>query len=187
MPIAVAVILAAHAPTAAQIARQLARESHRCSGKLTLTGDGVGAVRVGATVAAVRKACHIRSRKLKKGEAPPPEDQFALRVGSAVVQVEAMGGRVWRVIVDDGDLRTLDRLGVGTPLSALMASAPTRAGETEGVVYAATAAHCGMTFALTYRPQRGEDRDNWTPEALHGLPPDTAVDRVLIEGCKAAR
>lgn len=185
MPLMLPALLAAHAPTAAQIAKQLARESHRCSGRLTLTGDGVGAVRVGATVAAVRKACHIRSRKLRKGEAPPPEDSFALKVGSAVVQIEARGGRIWRVIVDDGDLRTLDQLGVGTPLSALMASAPTRAGQTEGVIYAATAAHCGMTFALTYRPQRGEDRDNWSPEALRSLPPDTAVDRVLIAGCGA--
>lgn len=187
MPLVLPVILAAHAPTAAQIARQLARESHRCSGKLTLTGEGVGAVRVGATVAAVRRACHIPRRKLKKGEVPPPEDALAFKVGSGRVQIEAMNGRVWRVMVDDGDFRALDKLGVGSPLPALLASGPARAGQTEGVIYATTAAHCGMSFALSYRPQRGEDRDNWSAEALSRLPPDTTVDRVLIEGCKPGR
>ena len=187
MPLALPVILAAHAPTAAQIARQLARESHRCSGKLTLTGDGVGAVRVGAPVAAVRRACRVPVRKARKGEAPRSPDAFVVKVGSGLVQVEARGGRVWRVLVDDGDLRTLDRLGVGSPLSALLAQGPVRAGETEGVIYATGPAHCGMAFALSYKPARGEDRDNWSAEALSRLPPDTIVDRVLIEGCGVAR
>src|SRR4051794_26114263 len=106
MPAALPLILAVHAPTAAQVAKQLAREAHRCSGKLTLTGDGVGAVRVGAQVSAVRQACHIRARKLKKGEPPPPPNLLEFKIGPTPVQAEIQGGRVWRVVVDGGAFRT---------------------------------------------------------------------------------
>lgn len=183
--LALPAILAVHAPTAAQIAKKLARETRLCSGKLTLTGDGVGAVRVGAPVATVRKACHAPVRKLKKGEAPPPANLLQLKVGPAQVQAEIAGGRVWRVTVDEGPLRTLDKLGVGSPLSAVLASGAARASETEGVIYASTAADCGVSFALSYRPRPGEDRDSWTAEGLSRLPPDTKVERVLLSGCKA--
>jgi hypothetical protein len=185
MPLALPVILAVHAPTAAQVARQLAREAHRCVGKLTLTGDGVGAVRVGASVAAVRRACHAPVRKLRKGEAPPPSNLLQIKIGGAPVQAEIVDGQVWRVIVDDGPFRTQGRLGVGSPLAALLASPSVRASETEGVIYATTATDCGVSFALDYRPRRGEDRDSWTPESLSRLPPDTKVERVLMSGCKA--
>ena len=121
MAAALPLVLAVHAPTAAQAARQLAGEAHRCSGKLTLTGDGVGAVRVGATVAAVRKACHVPAIKLKKGESPPPAELLTVKIGMTEVKAEIMAGRVWRVIVDDGSLQTGDRLGVGSPLSAVLA------------------------------------------------------------------
>jgi hypothetical protein len=185
MPLALPVILAVHAPTAAQIARKLAAEAHRCSGKLTLTGDGVGAVRVGASVAAVRRACHAPVRKLKKGEAPPPANLLEIKIGPTPVQAEIMDGRVWRVIVDDSPLRTLDMLGVGSSLSALLASPGARASETESVIYVTTAASCGVSFALDYRPRRGEDRDSWTAESLARLPQDARVERVLMSGCKA--
>jgi len=185
MPAALPLILAVHAPTAAQVAKQLARESHRCSGKLTLTGDGVGAVRVGASVAAVRRACHIPVRKLKKGEAAPPPGLLRIKIGTTPLLAEIMGGHVWRVIVDGGALRTLDKLGVDSPLSAVLATPGARASETEGVVYAANAANCGISFALDYRPQRGEDRDSWTADTLSRLPSDTKVDRVMMSGCKA--
>lgn len=185
MPAALPLILAVHAPTAAQIAKQLAREAHRCSGKLTLTGSGVGAVRVGASIAAVRRACHVPARKLKKGEAPPSPGLLEIRIGPTPVQVEIADGHVWRVIVDGGAFQTLDKLGVGSPLAALLASPGARASETEGVVYAANAADCGVSFALDYRPRPGEDRDNWTAEGLSRLPPDTRVERVLMSGCKS--
>ena len=184
MAAALPLVLAVHAPTAAQAARQLAGEAHRCSGKLTLTGDGVGAVRVGATVAAVRKACHVPAIKLKKGESPPPAELLTVKIGMTEVKAEIMAGRVWRVIVDDGSLQTGDRLGVGSPLSAVLAAGPARASEIEGVIYAATARHCGVNFALSYNPRRGEDRDSWTAEGLARLPPDTRVERVMMAGCK---
>jgi hypothetical protein len=181
---ALPVILAVHAPSAAQAARQLAREAHRCNGKLTLTGDGVGAVRVGASVAAVRKACHAPVRKLKKGEAPPPADLLQIKIAGAPIQAEIADGHVWRVIVDDGPFRTRGKLGVGSPLSALLASGGARASETESVIYVTTAADCGVSFALDYRPRRGEDRDSWTAEGLARLPQDAKVERVLMSGCK---
>ena len=186
MPTALPVILAVHAPTAAQVAKRLAAEAHRCSGTLTLTGDGVGAVRVGAGVAAVRRACHAPLRKLKKGEPPPPADLLHIKIGPTPVQAEIMDGRVWRVIVDDGPFRTQGKLGVGSPLSALLAAPGVRASETESVIYVTTAADCGVSFALDYRPRRGEDRDSWTVESLSRLPQDARVERVLMSGCRPA-
>jgi hypothetical protein len=185
MPAALPAILAVHAPTAAQVAQQLARETRRCSGKLTVTGDGVGALRVGASVAQVRKVCRIPRVRLKKGQPPPPDNVLDFKIGPTPVQAEIEGGRVWRVIIDGSQLKTADKLGVGSPLSALLASAPARASEGEGVIYAATARHCGLGFQLDYRPRRGEDRDAWTADALAALPKDVKISRVLISGCQA--
>jgi hypothetical protein len=185
MPVITPLVLAVHAPTAGEVARQPPAEAQRCSGALTLTGDGVGAVRVGAPVAAVRKACDISAIKQNKGDSSPTADLLELKIGGAPVRAEISGGRVWRVLVDDRSLRTVDKLGVGSPLSALLASGPARASEIEGVIYATTARHCGVSFALSYRPRRGEDRDSWTAEGLARLPPDTKVERVMMAGCKA--
>jgi len=182
------ILIAGPAPTIAQAeakaAKALARDARLCSGKLTLTGVGVGVVRVGQSVETVRKACHVVRAKLKKGETRPPENTLDFKIGATSVQAEIAQGRVWRVIVDDGPLRTTDKLGVGGSLASLLASGPARASETEGVIYAATAAHCGMSFALSYPPKRGEDRDSWTAEGLARLPADTKIVRILMAGCK---
>jgi hypothetical protein len=184
-PLPVILVAEHRAQTPAQAAKALAREARLCRGKLTLTGEGVGVVRVGQTVEAVRRACHIARPKLKKGEAPPPETLIEFMIGGAPVQIETTHGRVWRVIVSGGSLRTADKLGVGDSLAALLASSPARASEAEGVVYAATAAHCGMSFALSYEPTRGEDRDSWTAEGLARLPLDTTISRILMTGCNS--
>jgi hypothetical protein len=185
MPSALPAIFAVHAPTAAQVAKELAREARRCSGRLTVTGDGVGALRVGASVAAVRKVCRIPRVRLKKGQPPPPADLLEFKIGSTPVQAQVEDGRVWRILIDGPQLKTADKLGVGSPLPALLASAPARASQGEGMIYAATARHCGLSFQLDYRPRRGEDRDAWTADALAALPRDVKVSRVLISGCKA--
>ena len=178
------ILIANHAPTPAQAAKALAREARLCRGKLTLTGEGVGVVRVGQTVEAVRRTCHIPKPKLKKGETPPPESPIDFMIGTTPVQIETAQGRVWRVIIEGGSLRTADKIGVGEALSGLLASGQARASEREGVIYAASAAHCGMSFVLSYEPRRGEDRDNWTTEGLARLPPDTRISRILITGCE---
>ncbi len=156
MPAALPAILAVHAPTAVQAARELARETRRCSGRLTVTGEGVGALRVGASVAQVRKICRIPRARLKKGQPPPPDNVLDFKIGPTPVQAEVQDGRVWRVIIDGPQLKTTDKLGVGSPLSALLAAAPARASQGEGVVYATTQRHCGLSFQLDYRPRRGE-------------------------------
>ena len=183
-PLPVILVADHRAPTPAQSAKALAREARLCSGKLTLTGEGVDAVRVGQTVEAVRRTCHIAKPKLKKGEAQRPESLIEFMIGQTPVQIETAQGRVWRVIVSGGSLRTADKLGVGAPLAGLLASGPVRAGETEGVLYATAAAHCGMSFALSYQPAAGEDRDNWTADGLARLPRDTTISQILMTGCQ---
>lgn len=178
-------ILAVHAPTAAQVAKELAREARRCSGKLTVTGDGVGALRVGASVAAVRKVCRIpRTRKKLDSEAIPVR-YLDIRIGPTPVQAEIDQGRVWRVVIDGPALKTADKIGVGSPLANLLASGPVTASEGEGVLYAVSPRHCGMSFELSYRPKDGEDRDAWTTDTLMLLPKDVKINRVLAFGCRS--
>jgi hypothetical protein len=179
--------MAAHLPVIliADTHGALSREMRRCSGRLTVTGDGVGALRVGASVAAVRKVCRIPRVKLRRGETAGPADVLDFKVGGAPVQAEVENGRIWRIVIDGPQLKTADKLGVGSPLTALLASSPARGSQGEGVIYAATARHCGLSFQLDYRPRRGEDRDAWTADALAALPKDVKISRILISGCKA--
>ena len=175
---ALPVTLIANKPT------PLEREMKRCTGKLTVTGDGVGAVRVGESLAQVKKVCRIRPVRLKKGERPPPDDLLDFKIGPTPVQAQIEGGRVWRIVVDGPLLKTGDRLGVGSPVSALLAAGPARASQREGVIYASLPNRCGLIFQLSYRPRRGEDRDAWTPDTLALLPAEAVIERVLISGCR---
>jgi hypothetical protein len=141
----------------------------------TLTGNGLGALRVGASVEEVARACRV----IRDATAPGPEGMTERRIvvdlGRASVSAVVDSGRVWRVHVRTPAFRTADWLGVGTPGRALRRSgAQVLTGE--GAHFIRLASHCGLSFRL-----RGVEFGRLrTPAQI----PDTAVvDEVLAVGC----
>ncbi|HEU4699672.1 MAG TPA: hypothetical protein VFS40_10855, partial [Gemmatimonadales bacterium] len=84
--------------------------------RYALGDSGVGALRVGAPLAAVRAACRVVRDTTGPGAEGMPERVALVDVGAAAVAATIVHDSVWRLSVTDSLLRTADSLGVGTPL-----------------------------------------------------------------------
>lgn len=145
-----------------------------------LTGDGVGPVRIGASVDAVRSACGIVAEGTRPGPEGSTTRYITVAMGRDTVDAEIVDGRVWRVPVTSPGLRTSDGIGVGTPLREVLALRDVRPAMGEGL-YVLSPAHCGMSFQLD--DPEGPLPPASTLEELRRLPARTVVSRVLLTGC----
>jgi hypothetical protein len=145
----------------------------------TLTGDGIGALRVGTPVDDIARACRVMRDATVPGPEGTTERRIVVDLGRDSVSAVIDAGRVWRVHVRTPTFRTTDSLGVGTPGPALRRpGAQVLSGE--GAVFVGLPSHCGLSFRL-----RGVEFGRVaTPAQI----PDTAVvDEVLAIGCSGSR
>ncbi len=141
----------------------------------TLTGDGIGALRVGAPVEEVARACHVLRDATVPGPEGMPERRIVVDLGRDSVSAVVESGRVWRVHVRIPTFRTADSLGVGTPGRALRRSgAQVLTGE--GAHFVRLPSHCGLSFRL-----RGVEFGRVSTPAR--IPDSAVVDEVLAVGC----
>jgi hypothetical protein len=143
----------------------------------SLTGEGIGALRVGATVDEVGGACRILRDTTALGAEAMPERTILVDLGRDSVLAVIVADHVWRVHVRNPRFRTADSLGVGTPASALRRpAAQVLAGE--GAVFVRLPSHCGLSFRL-----RGARLGRVSTPAQ--IPDSAVVDEVLAVGCSA--
>ena len=156
-------------------------ESRPCGDKV-VTDSGVGALRIGATVADVSQRCTIA----RDTTAPRAEGQEARVIsvvfGSDTVEAEVVADRVWRIEVTDPAFTTADSLQVGTGVGALLDLPGLRPLSGEGNVFVMTTAHCGLSFQLSV-PDTGMAAGRWQIDDIRGLPAATEVTRILVIGC----
>lgn len=156
-----------------------------------LTPDGIADVRIGLDVDALERRCRVVHDSVGMNAEGSPQRVIRAQVGPAVVAAEVVNDSVWRLTVTDSRLRTADDLGVGTPLSRLLASSPSWAANGETGVFVGLTTHCGLSFRLDASAP-GLPRP-WivrNVDALRKAPPNTRVDQVLAVGsknCVAAR
>lgn len=147
-----------------------------------LTGDGVGALRVGATLASVRDACRIVRDTIAEGPEAQMQRELTVALGADTVTAIVVDDAIWRVHVDDPDIRTADGLGVGSPASAFRPLEGAQVLFGEGV-FITVPALCGLSFRLSGEADAGALVG--TPEAsrVAALPAATRVVEVLAIGC----
>jgi hypothetical protein len=145
------------------------------SGGTTLTGSGIGALRIGVSAAQIRSRCMVLSEDTA---APGPEGQKEHRLivvtGSVNTTATLVNNRVWRLQVASPVFRTADSLGVGTQVSELRGP-NARLARGEGT-YVLRRDHCGLSFQLG----RGVPA---TAQTLEAVPDSVRVSRVLVIGC----
>jgi hypothetical protein len=141
----------------------------------TLTGDGIGALRVGTPVDEIARACRVLRDTTALGAEGMTERRIVVDLGRDSVSAVVDSARVWRVHVRTPAFRTADSLGVGTPGRALRRpGAQVLTGE--GAHFIRLPSHCGLSFRL-----RGVEFGRVSSPAQV---PDTAVvDEVLAVGC----
>jgi hypothetical protein len=142
-----------------------------------LTGEGIGALAIGASVDSVRAACVlVRDTSLAQGAEGMPERRFAVLFGPDTVEGTVEGGTIWRIELSTPRIRTPDSLGVGSTLGTLRRQGTKYLGYGEGGPFVQVTRHCGLSFDLQGVP---------SPHRTYEQIPDTVtVERVLVVGCR---
>lgn len=143
-----------------------------------LTRDGIGALRVGASVTDVRARCNVVRDATRRGVEGMPERRIAVDLGRDTVDAVVVDDRVWRIHVDGPAFRTADGLGVGTTVAELRKDRVARVLAGEGSMFVTLADQCGLSFKLggvAFGPARPASE----------LPADARVVEVLAFGCES--
>ena len=155
---------------------------HPSCGDDIITDEGIGDLRIGASIDSIRQRCNVVRDTTVVGAEGMPARKLAVAFPHDTVEAEIVDGRVWRLAVLSPRLRTADSLGVGTSIGRLLQLKNPHGMTGEGQFFVASPTHCGMSFRLAIAeagPQRGDlDR-----AGLARLPRSTAVNEVLVFGC----
>ncbi|HEU4827570.1 MAG TPA: hypothetical protein VFT04_00100 [Gemmatimonadales bacterium] len=145
-------------------------------------GDGIGCLRIGASLAGLPAECRILTDRTIPGPEGMPERRVEILVGSDTVPVTVVGDSLWRAELTAPGLRTADGLAVGSSASELLARPGSRVIGGEGRLFVTLADHCGMSFELGGVPR---EVLGLPPEAAaERIPPGTRVSRILVFGCE---
>jgi len=147
-------------------------------GGIVVTRDGIGALRVGATMTDIRARCGIVRDGSGRGVEGMPERRIAVDLGRDTVDAVVVDDRVWRIHVDGPAFRTTDGLGVGTTVAELRKDRVARVLAGEGSMFVTLADQCGLSFELggvAFGPERPASE----------LPADARVVEVLVFGCES--
>ena len=150
----------------------------------TITGAGIGALRIGATVDSVRVSCPVVHDSVEIRAEGMPARIIDVVLGADTIEAEIVGDRVWRIAVDRPGLTTADSLGVGTPLGKLLEHTGARGAVGEGKLFVLLPERCGLSFRLAARPGDAA-RFSYDKAGLRALPPTIFVDQLLITGCSS--
>jgi hypothetical protein len=144
-------------------------------GRTTLTGSGVGALRIGTSLSQIRSRCMVLSEDTAAaGPEGQKEHRLVVVTGSVSTTVTLVNNRVWRLHVASPVFRTADSLGVGTQVNKLRGP-NARLARGEGT-FVLRRDHCGLSFQLGPGVPA-------TAQTLDAVPDSVRVSRVLVIGC----
>ncbi len=151
-------------------------------GAEVITDEGIGELRIGATVESVRQKCKVVRDTTVAGAEGMPARKLAVAFSKDTVEAEVVDDRVWRIAVRSPRLRTASLLGVGTLNMRLLTLKDPHGAMGEGALFVLSPQHCGMSFRLANAGPRGQKGD-LTKAELARLPVETIVSEVLVFGC----
>src|SRR4051812_27202288 len=121
--------------------------------------DGIGVLRIGTTLDAVRASCAVLSEKAAVADTPMT---VRIDLGLDTAATEFVGGILRRITLHHHAYRTSDSLGVGTSIVRLM-NLRSAVGVTDrNRLYAVSPAYCGLRFLVAQPAPR-------PPSAQNGL------------------
>lgn len=153
----------------------------RCGvdGVPVLTGEGIGALRIGVSVEQVTLACLVASDTLQPGPEGTTERVLAVVLGDRPDTLRAVvtGDSIWRMHVTSVTPRTADSLGVGSALAQLRPRPGAQLISGEGRIFVTMRDPCGLSFRL-------DQPDTIRGATLASLPDSLLVAEVLVTGCR---
>jgi hypothetical protein len=153
-------------------------QARRC-GDATITGDRVGAVRIGMSLDSVRTRCRIIRDTTEMDEGEAGRVVYAL-VAEDTVRIDVMNNSVEFIRVRRNLFMTQDSIRAGMPLARFLIGRHPEILVGEGKVYLVDRTHCGISFGLSaeaYARAR-----HLTEVSLARLPRSTVIDEILVIG-----
>jgi hypothetical protein len=151
-------------------------------GAEVITGEGIGELRIGATVESIKQKCKVLRDTTVSGAEGMPARKLAVAFSRDTVDAEIVDDRVWRIAVHSPGIRTASLIGVGTLNQRLLTLKDPHGAMGEGALFVLTPQLCGMSFRLANAGPRGM-RGDLDKAGLRALPIETVVSEVLIFGC----
>lgn len=145
--------------------------------------DGLGLLRIGVSLDAIRGSCAILSEQ-SGGEKTPASARIDLGRDTAVVELSQ--GRIDRITLHHQAYRTSDSLGVGTHIATLSALRDAVGLTDRNKLYAVSPTYCGLRFMLV-DPAPGLRSAQGGRAALRRLPGEVRTRELEIVGCKMRR
>lgn len=149
-----------------------------------VTGNGVGLLTVGLPADSVRNRCQVLADSTSIGAEGLSVRELLVELAGDTIHAIVDSGKVWRIEIESGGLRTQDSLGVGSPLRDILRGGGATGAEGEGALYVQTSRHCGISFRLRHEIPTAAHRPQWTENDLSRIPSSATVDQLLLVGCK---
>lgn len=144
-----------------------------------LTGEGIGALRIGEAVKQVTLACHVLGDTVGRGPEGSDERSLFVQLGDRpdTVRAVVVADSIWRLHLTSTGPRTADSLGVGSLVRDLRARPDARLLRGEGGLFVTMRDPCGLSFRLG-------QRDTGAEVSLARLADSVRVTEVLVIGCR---
>jgi hypothetical protein len=140
-----------------------------------LTGEGIGDLRIGATVSSVKRKCRVLRDTVVLASEGMKERVLYVDLRRDTVRAYVNDDKIWRVHLNGSLFRTADSLGVGTTVGTVRDRPGLEAITGEGFTFFTIPEHCGISFRL----------GGIAPGTkLSRIPNSTRVVEVLMFGCK---
>jgi hypothetical protein len=150
----------------------------RCANTL-VTGNRVGRIRLGMTIADLRNDCSILRDTIEVNEGEAGRVVYAL-VAHDTVRLDVLHDSVRFIRVHGPRFVTPDSIHAGMPLFRFLIGRQPRVLVGEGKVYLRDPQHCGISFGLS--PEAYAHAPKLTTAALARLPRSTTIDEILVTG-----
>jgi hypothetical protein len=141
--------------------------------------DGIGLIRIGVSLDAIRAGCAILSEQGGTAQTP---GVARIDLGRDTARLELQGGNIRRITLYHQAYRTADSLGVGTHISTLMRLRDAVGLTERNRLYAVSPAYCGLRFMLS-DPAPGGSSAQSGRAALRRLTGETRTRELEIVGC----
>ncbi|HEY6219224.1 MAG TPA: hypothetical protein VIV65_04140 [Gemmatimonadaceae bacterium] len=145
--------------------------------------DGLGVLRIGMSIDAVRANCSVLSERSGANDA---RLLAMVDLGKDTAAVEFVSGVLRRITLHHQAYRTPDSVGVGTHISTILSMPAVTAITERGRLYAVSPAYCGLRFMLM-DPAPTKPVAQSGKAALRRLEGETRTLELEITGCQRRR
>lgn len=152
--------------------------------QLQITENGAAALQIGDPRDSVGMRCPVVSDSSTVDGMGKAQGDVVVSAGGSTMVAQLVDGRVSRLTIADPQFRTADGLGVGVPVTQLMAMPGAIVLEGVHDLSIVVNAHCGLYFRIP-KPVVPQSVDRWA-DVVAGLPPGTSIEHVVVHGCRSA-